>query len=43
MLNGPITPKQLWRVDGKSLLQKFEKCKEDNVYKSLSTVSKKKV
>ncbi|XP_025408586.1 uncharacterized protein LOC112682255 isoform X2 [Sipha flava] len=30
-------PQQLWRVDGKSLLQKYKRCNGDNVYKSVST------
>lgn len=33
-----INPQHIWRVDGKSLLQKFTRCNE-NMYKSVSTVS----
>ncbi|XP_060858706.1 uncharacterized protein LOC132936056 [Metopolophium dirhodum] len=35
--NGHVNPQHLWRVDGKSLLQKFTRCNEDNMYKSVST------
>jgi len=38
--NGHENPQYLWRVDGKSLLQKFTRCNEDNMYKSVSTVSR---
>jgi len=39
--NGHVNPQHLWRVDGKSLLQKFTRCNEDNnMYKSVSTVSR---
>jgi len=34
-----MNPQHIWRVDGKSLLQKFTRCNE-NMYKSVSTVSK---
>ncbi|CAH1733158.1 unnamed protein product [Aphis gossypii] len=37
MDNDPIYPQHLWRVDGKSLLQKFTRCNENNMYKSVST------
>jgi len=33
-----MNPQHIWRVDGKSLLQKFTLCNE-NMYKSVSTVS----
>lgn len=33
------TLQQLWRVDGKSLLQKFQRCDGDNIFKSVTTVS----
>lgn len=36
--NGQVNPQYIWRVDGKSLLQKFTRCNEDNMYKSVSTV-----
>ncbi|XP_025196020.1 probable WRKY transcription factor protein 1 [Melanaphis sacchari] len=35
--NEHVYPQHLWRVDGKSLLQKFTRCNENNMYKSVST------